>query len=460
MRLRRVTEMIAIAGVAALIATGCTEKKPTAATTDGGAQNVGADGAIAAKAGTGNDVVSMYAGAQWSFGTVPDAAVAADTSKSPVTIGMLNTDDSPIGALPELHQATEAAFAFINAELGGVDGHPLVLDFCATAGIDAAQAESCGRKMVADKVPAVLNGVNLASTAVLPVLAENGIPWVGGIPINTEEMRSPIAFSFSGGTPGAFAAFAQDAAVTRHFKKVAIMYADVAQVADGAKAYGVDVLEHLGVQVKQVTFGLGDQDLQPVVIQATEDHPDALIVGAADIACPKVLQAIVDLKIKVTTYMVGACADRKWLDQVAGADQITGTILNVEGRVDQTSSSSADGELYQEVIKRYGKGVNALGAATVSFRAAMNLWGVLERLAKAGTEITPTAITDALRAAKDEPSFDGHPYTCDGKQMPGLPGLCAPQEVLVELQGAGKFAEVSDGWVDVPKVLADAGITG
>lgn len=459
MRLRAV---IVMSAVVAVVGAGCTEKKPssTAVSDTAPSASVGADGAITARPGTGNDVVSMYSGAEWTFGTVPDAAVAADASQSPVTIGMLSTDDGPIGAFPELHQATEAAFAFINAELGGVNGHPLALDFCATAGIDAAQAESCARKMVADRVPAVINGVNIASTAALPILQENGIPWVGGIPINTEEMRSPMAFSFSGGTPGAFAAFAEHAAVTKKFKKVAVMFADVPQVADGARAYGVEVLEHLGVQVEQVTFGLGDADLQPVVIQATANDPDALIVGAADIACPKVLQAIVDLHLELTTYLVGACADRKWLDQVAGIDQVTGAILNVESRVDQTASRSADSELYQDVIKRYGKGVNAIGAATVAFRAAINLWAVLDRLSRAGTEISSSAVIDALRSSKDEPSFDGHPYTCDGKQMPGLPGLCAPQEVLVEMQGGGTFAEVSGGWIDVPKVLADAGITG
>ena len=30
------------------------------------------------------------------------------------------------------------------------------------------------------------------------------------------------------------------------------------------------------------------------------------------------------------------------------------------------------------------------------------------------------------------PSFNGHAYTCDGQQVPDLPALCAPQEILVE----------------------------
>lgn len=455
---RRITTVVTVIAIAAA---GCTEKKADVAATPGSdGPAVELDGSLTPKPGTGNDVVSMYSGEEWTFGTVPAAAVRADDSKEPLTIGMLNTDDGPIGALPELHQATDAAIEFINAELGGVGGRPLKLSFCATAAVDASQTEACARKMIAEKVPVVLNGVNISSTAAMPVLEENGVPWVGGIPVNPEEMKSPVAFSFSGGTPGSFAAFAHDAAKNRNFTKVAIMYADIAQVADGAKAYGVALLKHYGVDVKEVTFGLFDQDLQNVVVQATADSPQALIVGTADSGCAKVLQALVDLKVTATTYMVGACADKKWLDQVGGADKVKGTVFNIENVIDQTLSRSADGEVYENVIKRYGKGVNARGAGTVAFKGAMNLWGVLDGLAKDGKEITSANILASLRSKKDAPSFDGHPYTCDGKQMPGLPGLCAPQQILVELEGVNSFKMTAKEWIDVPKILSDAGITG
>ena len=32
---------------------------------------------------------------------------------------------------------------------------------------------------------------------------------------------------------------------------------------------------------------------------------------------------------------------------------------------------------------------------------------------------------------RNRPSFWGHPYTCDGAQVPGLPALCAPQQTLM-----------------------------
>lgn len=80
----------------------------------------------------------------------------------------------------------------------------------------------------------------------------------------------------------------------------------------------------------------------------------------------------------------------------------------------------------------------------------MNLWAVLDDL---GAEATPKQIIEKFRTAVDEPSFDGHPYTCDGKQVPDMPSLCSPQQVLAELVGPNEFAEVSDGWIDVPALL-------
>ena len=58
----------------------------------------------------------------------------------------------------------------------------------------------------------------------------------------------------------------------------------------------------------------------------------------------------------------------------------------------------------------------------------------------------------AARAATDRPSFDGHPYTCDGKQVPDLPALCAPQQILVVHEDGG-LAQLTD-WIDVPAILA------
>ncbi len=46
----------------------------------------------------------------------------------------------------------------------------------------------------------------------------------------------------------------------------------------------------------------------------------------------------------------------------------------------------------------------------------------------------------------------GHAYTCDGKQVPELPALCAPQQILVVHENGG-LRQLTD-WIDVPALLA------
>jgi branched-chain amino acid transport system substrate-binding protein len=33
--------------------------------------------------------------------------------------------------------------------------------------------------------------------------------------------------------------------------------------------------------------------------------------------------------------------------------------------------------------------------------------------------------------------------------------MCAPQQIIAELQGRNQFVELSDGWVDVPTILRE-----
>lgn len=441
---------IALGVLAALvIGAGCSEAEPLDAAPDASTTTT-RTGAPEPKAGDGS-VVSRYAGSPWLMGTVPETATPADTAAAPIKVGFMNIDSGPVAATPELHQATDAAVAFINAELGGVHGRPIELVFCETdLGVDKAQA--CARLMVEEQVVAVLGGLNLSAGAATKVLEENDIAWVGGIPLDPAEMTSPIAFQFSGGAPGAFVAFADHAAHDLGADRVAVLYANTPQISGAAVDYGVALLEEFGVEVTEVAFDLTTQDYASIVQRAAESSPDAMLVGAADFACPKVMQAIADLGLDTTVYMVGSCADRKWIDQV-GADKVAGTIFNIESRVERSGPYDADIDIYRSVIEQYGKGVNAKGAATVAFRGAMNLYSVLDEL---GATPTPAGVIDVFRAATDRPSFDGYPYTCDGAQIPKLPSLCASQEVLVRIAADGEtFTEESDGWIDVPKIVND-----
>ena len=319
-----ITRLLGVALLGGLLVAGCSESDSTDAgggsTTEASSGTV-VGGSVTTIAGDGKTVLSKYQGAEWFDGTVPEPT-AADGTKEPIKVGFMNVDSGPVGAMPELHSSTDGAIEFINTELGGVDGRPIEIVPCLVSNpMSPDESQACARQLVDADVVAVLGGIGLSNGPALKVFEENGIPWVGGIPVNVDEMTSPVSFQFSGGSPGAFTAFAQDAVQEEGAKKVAVLYAEYPSIEQAAVGYGAAVAEALGADVTKVSFPVVSQDYVAPVQKAVESNPDAIFVGAADLSCAPIMQAIADLKSTATVYMVGACADVKHIDKV-GADKV------------------------------------------------------------------------------------------------------------------------------------------
>jgi branched-chain amino acid transport system substrate-binding protein len=395
-------------------------------------------------------VAECLDGRETTIGVIPEEP-PSEADGEPIRLGMINQENTAGGSFPELRLADEAGIEFINTELGGIDGRPLELVSC-VAEFSVESSQACAQEMVSEDVEAVLGGIDIFSTGSIPVLEDNGIPFIGGIPVGSAETVSENAFIFSGGSPGAMAAFADYAIDELEAETVSVAYADFESISNAATQYGVAQLEAAGVEVREVEFGVLTTDFLPVITQAAEGEPDAIIVAAADTACAPIMRTVEDLQVDSQLFLVGACVAPEILDEV-GDDAAEGTIFNVEGLLQfpQDSLPAADTDLYIQVIEDYGDGLDWAGAGTVSFRALMNLYNVLVELGP--DDISPESITAAFQEKVDEPSFNGHPYTCDGEQVPDLPALCSPQQVLGQRE-AGSLTQVSDGWIDVPAIVA------
>jgi branched-chain amino acid transport system substrate-binding protein len=431
--------------VVAILAVGaCTEEPPEVSTgvdTMSDAQN--------RPEGDFDSVVEEFAGEEAAFGTVPDEPVVADGE--PIKVGLINQENVPIGSFPEVRLGALAAGEFINQELGGIDGRPLEIIPC-IANFSIEGSQKCAQDLVQEGVVAVLGGLDVTSNGSIPVLEQNGIPYVGGIPVNFDEMRSPMSFQFSGGTPGAMTAFASHAA-DQGAAHVAVVYADYGPIKSAAVDYGVRLLESMGVeQVSEVPYPITATDMLPILTQAAAGDPDAILMFAADAACVRTMETAADLDLEADIFLVGSCAAPAILQEAGEAAE--GIVFSIEGPIESTDDV-VDGPLYVAASERYGtEGFDPQSAGTVSFRSTMNLYAVLAALG--GDDISSESIIEHLRASRDVPSYDGHPYTCDGEQIPDLPAMCAPQQVLVRVVD-GRLTPESDGWIDVPQILAEHG---
>lgn len=432
----------------ALVASACVEKvEVVQGGTTSGTGGPDVANVVGGQDTSGRSVVERYAGKTTSFGTVPAQPTRAGGGE-PIRIGMINQENTPLGSFPELRLGAEAAVRFINEELGGVGGRPVELLPCITT-FSVEKSRSCAQELAAKDVVAVTGGIDITSNGSIPVLEQNEIPFVGGIPINFDEMRSPISFQFSGGTPGAFAGFAYDAATRLKAKKVAVAYGDYASIKAGGVDYGIGTLRKLGVpDVVDIPFPVTTTDFLPVLTKANEGNPDAIFLAAGDTACAPAMKTAKELQIKATIYLVGACLSPSIAQQI-GEDAVEGRVFNIEGP-DPADTENIESGIYTDVVAKYGDPQLPAGsAATVSFRGVMNLYSVLAEL---GPErATRAEVLDTFRRAKDRPSFTGHPYTCDGEQIPDLPALCAPQQIMVTRQG-GQIEPLT-GWIDIPAIV-------
>lgn len=392
----------------------------------------------------GSAAISGFEGDQMSFGTVPDTPRRA-TGGEPIKIGMINQENTPIGSFPELRLGAEAAVTFINEELGGVRGRPLELVPCITT-FSVEKSQKCAQDLVQQDVIAVTGGIDITSSGSMPVLEQNQMPYIGGVPVNFAEMQSPISYQFSGGAPGAFTAFAKHAA-DAGAKKVVVAYADYPPIKTAAVDFGVATLKKLGVpEVIEVPFAVTATDLLPVMSKAKEANADAVFVGAADTACAPAMKTAHDLQISAQLYLVGACAAPSIADQI-GKDAVEGRIFNIENPSDMANPET---KMYFAAVAKHGSPeLPAASAATISFRNIMNIYSLLLDLPD--DQLTTENLLAAVKAARNRPSFAGHPYTCDGKQVPNMPALCAPQQILVQREG-DNLTPVSD-WIDVPALV-------
>jgi branched-chain amino acid transport system substrate-binding protein len=374
---------------------------------------------------------------------VPDAPTRADGE--PITIGMINQENTPAGSFPELSQAVQAGIAFVNEEMGGIDGRPLQLDVCNTK-FSAEGSTACGQQFVQAGVPVVLGGIDVFGNGI-DTLDENGVPFVGGIPVSSQSERNKNSFQWSGGIPGATVAFADYAAKVEHAKSAAIIYGEFGPISDGASA-GKATLERLGVdRVQMVPHPILSTDLSSPVQVAAASNPDVIFMLEADSGCKGAYDAVHNAGVTATVFYVGACAAPAIVAQ-AGPEKTEGAIYNVEGTVDP-DHPDVDAALYMKVVDEYGGGLDPIGAGTVSFRSFMNLYSLLRGLGK--DDISPSSVTRGLSSQVNTPSFMGHPYTCDGKQFPGLPALCSPQQILVEMRN-GQLHQLGT-WIDVGRTF-------
>jgi ABC-type branched-subunit amino acid transport system substrate-binding protein len=317
------------------------------------------------------------------------SGTGSTTSGAPITIGSAIPIASSVYNQPDAKTGLTSAIASINAA-GGVNGHPLKLDFCDTQYSVNGELR-CARQLAGDKVSAVVNPYFLAdqSGAEVTLLAKAGIPIFGSQGLSPAELNSPDVFPLSSGIPGwTYGAAAQ--MIQAGATKVSIMI----DTNPGSAFSASLVKAALQSAGKSSTTVIADPNSDPTfaaaAAKATAGGVDGVILTPSPVNLPKMISALKQSgykgKIGSLTVLMPP--------QVVKALGAAGNGMLADSQVALTSDSTNAGvQKYTADMAKYGKN-------TITDSSLFN-WSAVELFAKAiagATAFDAKSISAALNA--------------------------------------------------------------
>jgi len=160
-------------------------------------------------------------------GSSAGAGKGADSSLKPVTIGYINEDSGPNGQLDSPNGVT-ATVKYVNAELGGIDKHPVKLVKCSSDG-SAEAVQKCAQQFLNDdSMLAVVVGTLQSGDDSLYTTLAGKKPLIGATPASQGAFGAKDAYWYGSGSFGVIPGFGVFAAQTlKGVHTASIVYLDV-----------------------------------------------------------------------------------------------------------------------------------------------------------------------------------------------------------------------------------------
>jgi branched-chain amino acid transport system substrate-binding protein len=297
---------IGFAAVAAalLAAAGCSSSSSSSSTTTTTTTTPTAASASPAPVSTGTGGAGAQSVTNYLTYTAGKSGPAS-SSLAPVDIGWLNQQGgaSAVGPLATAGAAT--AVKYINAQLGGVDGHPLKLVTCFIANTDA-EGTTCGQQFAADKNIDVIATGGVA-IGIQPFFTAIGtkIPVIDGVAVTGTDGAQPNAVILFGDATHVLGPFGTYAVNVLHAKTAALVYPDIPGITEGAAAIEAG-LKAAGVSVTAVGYDESQTDLTSVLVAAHATTADMVIPYSDSTGCVNLAKSLIQLGITDAKKIVSA----------------------------------------------------------------------------------------------------------------------------------------------------------
>lgn len=367
----------------------------------------------------------------------------ANSHLSKIHIGWVNQQGGQvvIGALATA--GAQLAVKYVNSQLGGVGGHPVVLDTCFIKNAEE-EGTTCGQKFANDKRVSVI-GVGAVATGIQSFYStiHGAKPVVAGVattPVDGTQKNAAILF---GDTAKILLPFGTYAKNVLHAKSAAIVYPNIPGISFSASVIAQG-MKKAGVSVKSVGYPQGQADLTAPLTAAGATTADVVIPYGTALDCVNQVNSLKQLGItdpgKIFTAPL--CLNEGVVTAIGDFPKWTFAI-----------ASSLFGDTTDKGMPAYTKVVTKYGAIKqapdpwfmVAFSQVLTTVRFLNEVGPA--KITPAAVMRRMKAFHG-PLALGAPKLQCGKYK-DTPGVCNDKIQVFEYLGGFKWKKMS-GWIGPP----------
>ena len=430
---------IAALAVALLAAAGCSSSSSSSSSTTSPATSAAAaPSPSGTSGGLGAQSVTNY------LTYTGGKSGPANSSLAPVTVGFVNQQGGAQVIGQHATDGTEMAVKYINAELGGVDGHPIQLDTCFIASAEE-EGTGCAQKFLANKnVHVVSMGAVVIGDQSFYATLGGALPVIGGVaPLSIDGQQKNTAVLFGDATSvlGPMGTYGKD---VLHAKTAVILYPDTASATPGALATEAG-LKAAGISVKMGPYPETTTDLTGVLASTGAASADMVIPAVAAPDCVNIDKALIQQGITDAKKIVAAplCLN----GQVAaglGGDFPKWTYLIASSLFGDTTDPGMIE--YMKLAQTYSTPANAPDPWNiVDFGQMMTIDKILNQVGYAN--LTPAAILSAAKAFKGPQALGAPALECG--YDPSAPGVCNNRSQFFEYAGHNKWIKTA-GWTQPP----------
>jgi branched-chain amino acid transport system substrate-binding protein len=366
----------------------------------------------------------------------------AKANLPPVKIGYINGQGGPVNFnFPQSTSVIRAGVKMVNAELGGVHGHPVELSECFWA-----QAEEegirCGQQMVNDKVKTIIFGFVTVPNQAIYSTVRGTIPITGVITASAADPTAKNAYFLNGSQTTGIGAFGT---YTKRFhptvKTAAVVYPTDPGAITAAAAVRTG-LQQVGVRVTMIGIPPLATDLIGAATQASS--ADMIVAALGFPTCTPFARAIGQINYTKPILSTPICT---FIPRAAyaGGDIPKWTYGLVQTLVNLPGPQS---KLYLKKGLQYGSTVPDMlwvfsEGAWETLLATVKIMNTIPY-----SKLTPARISAGFKTFRG-PLVLGPPDVACGKVSAAEPAACGNQTNFYNYVGNGKW-KIAATWLKPP----------